>query len=169
MKSLSAHIAVINKKGQILLTQRNDVPLWVIPGGHIEKGETPKKAAKRELFEETGFRVKSQKLAARYRSLDKKWCKYLYSGKLHSGQKRISPEVRVIGWFFSHNLPYPMTLYEKRRINDIFLPKKKSLSRVDKLTVSEEIINQSKNPLVFFRLIFALIKNQLFGTRSFKL
>lgn len=27
---------------------------WEIPGGHIEKGEIPETAAKRELYEETG-------------------------------------------------------------------------------------------------------------------
>lgn len=27
---------------------------WELPAGHIEKGETPTEAAKRELFEETG-------------------------------------------------------------------------------------------------------------------
>ncbi len=28
---------------------------WEHPGGHVEKGETPMQAAKRELFEETGI------------------------------------------------------------------------------------------------------------------
>lgn len=32
-------------------TQRNT---WELPAGHIEKGETPTEAAKRELYEETG-------------------------------------------------------------------------------------------------------------------
>lgn len=31
---------------------------WCFPGGHIENGETPKQAAVREVFEETGIRCK---------------------------------------------------------------------------------------------------------------
>ena len=31
---------------------------WGFPKGHIEEGETPLKAAEREVFEETGFKVK---------------------------------------------------------------------------------------------------------------
>jgi len=36
----SATIAVINGKKQVLLQLRSAVPIWVIPGGRIEKGET---------------------------------------------------------------------------------------------------------------------------------
>ena len=31
---------------------------WGFPKGHIEEGETPLKAAEREVFEETGFKLK---------------------------------------------------------------------------------------------------------------
>lgn len=46
---------VFNKKGQILLCSRKDTTsdAWQFPQGGIEKNETPKEAAKRELFEET--------------------------------------------------------------------------------------------------------------------
>lgn len=38
----------------ILLIKRRDIPVWVLPGGGIEKGETPSQAACREVWEETG-------------------------------------------------------------------------------------------------------------------
>lgn len=43
-----------NKKGQLLLVKRRDIPIWVMPGGRIEPNETPQKAAIRESFEESG-------------------------------------------------------------------------------------------------------------------
>ena len=44
--------ATFNNK--IVMCKHKDRDTWEIPGGHIEKGETPDIAAKRELFEETG-------------------------------------------------------------------------------------------------------------------
>ena len=41
----------------VLLVKRRDVPVWVLPGGGIDLGETPEMAAKREFKEETGFEV----------------------------------------------------------------------------------------------------------------
>jgi 8-oxo-dGTP diphosphatase len=35
---------------------------WDIPGGHIEKGETPEEAARREVYEETGAQLASLQL-----------------------------------------------------------------------------------------------------------
>lgn len=39
---------------KLLLVKRRDVPVWVFPGGGIEKGETPERAVVREVFEESG-------------------------------------------------------------------------------------------------------------------
>ena len=41
-------------KGMGLFVRHKERETWEIPGGHIEKGETPLKAAERELYEETG-------------------------------------------------------------------------------------------------------------------
>ena len=50
----------------LLLVKRKynpDAGYWSIPGGHLDLGEEVKKAAEREGFEETGFKVKVTKLA----------------------------------------------------------------------------------------------------------
>ncbi len=40
--------------GKLLLSRHKDRATWETQGGHIEPGETPLEAAKRELYEESG-------------------------------------------------------------------------------------------------------------------
>jgi ADP-ribose pyrophosphatase YjhB (NUDIX family) len=56
-----AVVTVIFQDGQILLTRRVNTPrqgLWTFPGGFVDAGEDPARAAERECLEETGLRVK---------------------------------------------------------------------------------------------------------------
>lgn len=41
-------------QGKILLSRHRERDTWETQGGHIEAGETPLQAARRELFEESG-------------------------------------------------------------------------------------------------------------------
>lgn len=50
-----ATFAILRDEGRLLLTKRRDVPLWVLPGGGIDLGETPELACIREVKEETGL------------------------------------------------------------------------------------------------------------------
>ena len=53
---------VVIRDGAVLLVRRAKAPsegLWAIPGGSVELGETLQQAAERELFEETGVRVRA--------------------------------------------------------------------------------------------------------------
>ncbi|MCL4387663.1 NUDIX hydrolase [Candidatus Marsarchaeota archaeon] len=51
---------------RIIIERHYRAPIrkWVLelPAGHVEKGETPIEAARKELYEETGYKAKSMKL-----------------------------------------------------------------------------------------------------------
>ncbi len=59
----SAVMMPVDERGRILLVRQYRLParqyLWELPAGRVDEGETPLKAAKRELTEETGYRAKS--------------------------------------------------------------------------------------------------------------
>ena len=50
-------IMLLNRQGEVFVARRIDMPMmpaWQMPQGGIDKGETPRQAAMRELREETG-------------------------------------------------------------------------------------------------------------------
>jgi ADP-ribose pyrophosphatase YjhB (NUDIX family) len=49
---------ILNESGELLLQKRGDMHAWGLPGGALEIGESAEDAMLREVFEETGLRVK---------------------------------------------------------------------------------------------------------------
>ena len=59
MRHFCASVFVINRiEKKILLVKHKKFNKWVQPGGHIEQDETPEEAAIREVYEETGLKIK---------------------------------------------------------------------------------------------------------------
>lgn len=58
----SAVMMAVDSRNRVLLVKQYRLParsyLWELPAGRMDDGETPLRAAKRELQEETGFRAK---------------------------------------------------------------------------------------------------------------
>lgn len=51
-------------QGRVLFQRRSDNGLWGLPGGAIDPGEYPAQAVVREVREETGLKVKPERLIA---------------------------------------------------------------------------------------------------------
>ena len=55
---------IVNKNGKILLGKRKNSHgdgTWAFPGGHLEFSESIEECARREVFEETGIKIKNIK------------------------------------------------------------------------------------------------------------
>ncbi len=66
----SAVMMPVDARGRILLVRQFRLPaakyLWELPAGRLDPGETPLRAARRELREETGYRARHWKRLARF-------------------------------------------------------------------------------------------------------
>jgi ADP-ribose pyrophosphatase YjhB (NUDIX family) len=55
---------------QVLLTRRSDNSQWCLPGGRVDAGESVTESIEREVFEETGLRVRAKRLTGVYSDPD---------------------------------------------------------------------------------------------------
>lgn len=71
---LTVDAVVFDRTGRLLLIKRKSPPFkgcYALPGGFVEVGETVEQAARRELKEETGVEVDSQRLVGIYSQPDR--------------------------------------------------------------------------------------------------
>ncbi len=70
---------------------RHEIPgrynFWVAPGGGVQGTETLAEAAERETFEETGLRVRAEKMLCieEFHQPDMRHCKFWFSAQVISG------------------------------------------------------------------------------------
>ncbi len=108
MPLLPAAIGIIlnSNRKEVLLIKRRDVPVWVLPGGGIEKNEAAEEAMKREIYEETGFHVRILRQAAEYRPINCLAAKTsLFICQIESGASQLSSETEALSFYPLDSLP----------------------------------------------------------------
>ena len=108
----SAVIMPVDDKDRVLLVKQFRLPakreLWELPAGRLDPGESPLKAAKRELREETGYRAKKWvKLASFWATpgyVDEKMNLFLALDLTPGAAQPIDDERIEIRWFLKGEL-----------------------------------------------------------------
>jgi ADP-ribose pyrophosphatase YjhB (NUDIX family) len=107
--------AVVHE-GKILLIQERMDEHWAMPGGWADLGNAPASVAEREVWEESGYRVKAEKVIAvldanRIEPMEFYHAfKIIFLCKLIGGEPQTSHETMAVNFFDMNDLP-PLSLY----------------------------------------------------------
>lgn len=94
-----AHVLATDEDRRILVVRTTYLgPDWMLPGGRVERNETPHAAAVRETLEETGLRVGVERLVLvdGHRAQD---VSFVFRGRVEGGE--LDPqfgEIAEVGW-----------------------------------------------------------------------
>jgi len=127
-----------DEKNRILLCLRNDYDIWNLPGGGLEKGETPWQGVIREVKEETGLSVEIVRLIGVYSKPNKDEIVFSFECKIIDGELILNEEAKDIKYFSVNQIPENTIQKQVERIKDYFEKKDKTILKIqqtDKSTI----------------------------------
>ena len=150
-----AGVVFSSDRSSVLLILRRDVPVWVLPGGGIDLGESAESACVREILEETGLSVKIDRLVGCYTPVNRLAKKtLLYECSQVAGSLQISEETKGVRFFSLASLP-PMPPPYREWIEDAFIngpPIERALQSVNYATLLKYFIT---HPILVVRFLLA--------------
>ena len=110
--------AVFDAEGRILMVRETvDEHRWTLPGGWADVNQTPAQSVVREVFEESGYRVRAVKLAAvwdRARQAQPPMpfsvVRLFFICALEGGAPATSLETSEVGWFAEAEIPADLSV-----------------------------------------------------------
>lgn len=117
---------VLNEDGEILLIRRNTKPFresWVLPGGHLDPGEeVAEEGVAREVREETGLKIKPEKVYGVYSDPNRDprfhTLSVVYVARVIGGQITKTIEASEVKFFPPEQLPEEIGFDHRQMIED---------------------------------------------------
>ena len=140
MFSIGVFAIICNKKQQILLSHRNDMDVWNLPGGGMEDKETPQKALKREVFEETGLKIRIKRLVSLNMKPQKNELVMTFECVTKTDEAVTTDEADKHEWFSFDNLPLNTVPKQLERIKHFFEQPKKVFMSTQKSPSTKSLL-----------------------------
>jgi 8-oxo-dGTP diphosphatase len=111
---------VIRGDGRVLAIKRSDDGRWVPPGGVLELGETPQDGVAREVYEETGVRIRPIRLSGVYKNMRLGVVSLAFVCEVTGGEEHTSSEATRVAWLSPSEVVSAMPQARAVRVTDAF-------------------------------------------------
>jgi ADP-ribose pyrophosphatase YjhB (NUDIX family) len=120
LHSVSVAGVVIDEDDRVLLIQRRDNGHWEPPGGVLEPDETFEQGVIREVQEETGLRVRVERLTGVYKNMSRAVVALVFRCHVEAGREASTSESRRVEWMRLDQAAAAMTPAYYVRVTDAF-------------------------------------------------
>ncbi len=148
-------LGIIFDGEKVLLIKRRDVPVWVLPGGGMEDGESPENAVVREIWEETSLKTEVIRLVGTYTGGFFIKPVHLFECKVTSGEIKRGNEVADVNYFALSDLPRAIPPPFEEFIGDAKNTNSPFEREITSITIWTIAITLLKHPILFIRFILS--------------
>ncbi|MGW7078911.1 NUDIX hydrolase [Streptomyces sp. NPDC054866] len=98
LHSVSVAGVVVREDGRVLVIRRADNGQWEPPGGVLERDEAIEDGVCREVYEETGIKVRVERLTGVYKNMTAGVVAMVFRCRPEGGHEQLSDESTAVTW-----------------------------------------------------------------------
>ncbi len=159
MHDCSLAIIFNEQRDAVLLLQRMDLPVWVLPGGGIDPGESADEAVIREVHEETGLIVSIKRHCGTFEPINRLTsAAHIFECSITGGSLYAGEEARGVAFFSLTQLPAHFFLYHREWLQEVLNTPELVHKAMSRRTFRSIILYYLFRPHWGFRYLFTRIR-----------